>query len=467
MAAVFQPVLWMRLKAVMKTVKDRKGVRLRIAAAALATPMILFAGICVYIGVRYEISPALVGRMLVRHGVLLGVHAATMVYDPSDLKTAELGPAGNSYDRSDTGEFARIETFDFSIFKNGRLRVVEVYNPRIIHSRHHFAYQPYDEPKLHAVRQEYRLDEIVEGAATELEAMVLLRNWARSRFRRYDYQPLMDNFDALKVLQNDIRNPDRSAHRPGQIRPCKFFPLFYSQILLSMGYQVRMVRISDPESNVYDGHGMTEVWSNQFEKWITMDPDLNLHYERDGEPLNLIEVHNARYEPRPTGIEMVRGVQTAGDMDEIRQFTVEEMINQHTYIQIIDMRNDWMTNYYFQGHPMRSDQASLVWVDDNVPPVFHMNPTTRNVADFYWTLNQAEIWTARKTMDGESLAVVFSTVTPNFKHFEVTMDEGQVRVIDDGHFEWVLHEGRNSLRVRPVNQFGIKGVESRVVLFWE
>jgi len=38
-----------------------------------------------------------------------------------------------------------------------------------------------------------------------------------------------------------------------------------------------------------------------------MDTDLNLYYEKDGIPLNILEVHNERYENKPTRIKIITG----------------------------------------------------------------------------------------------------------------------------------------------------------------
>src|SRR5262249_27756983 len=220
----------------------------------------------------------------------------------------------------------------------------EVHNECIVYSRFRFQYQTYEEPRLHELRRKYRLDEVTAQATDEFGALVRLRNWTRSRFRRRDYQPFMKNFDALEVLDRNLRNDAGApSDHTKYYDPCHFFPLLYCQVLLSKGYQARLTNISQRVA-----HGMAEVWSNQYKKWIAMDVELNHHFEKDGIPLNMLEVHNELFEDKPSRVRVVRGEQTSGDPSPAvaalgREVTVEGMISYHRDLEIIAMRNDWMT----------------------------------------------------------------------------------------------------------------------------
>ena len=446
---------------------------------------ILFNLSVLTISFRFDIPYYYTSKAFLRQGVLLTLNGLTQIYDPAETKVAATGL--NGFKRGKKGEgYGRIEKYFENLKGEKGFQAIEIKNEKIIKSKYDFMYQPYGEPRLFMLRREYNLDEVVSGAKTEFEAMIRLRNWTRSQFRRKDYQPRMKKFDGLEILLRNVRNPKNEPHQRHQYRPCHFFPLLYSQVLLSMGYQSRLVRISTLAERGYDGHGMTEVWSNQFRKWITMDADLNLHYEREEIPLNLLEVHNELYRKDATSIKIIRGRQTSGDeeagqniefSDMISQgnkykeneglfvpstFNIQDMIRYHTYIQIMDMRNDWMTNHYFRGHPMRSDQATLFWKDENQPPVFHFKQETNQIADFYWTLNQTEIWAKNEKRTDGKIALAFNTFTPNFRNFEILINGFKKIKSTDPFFEWKIQPGVNRLQVRSVNQYGMPGIESWV-----
>lgn len=436
------------------------GSKWRVFALVVVTGAFIFVGSSITIGVKYDLSPVHAARLLFRNAVLSATCVFTMVYDPTTIIDASLGldAAESPFDYKD---YCRIETLFSSAMPGESYQITRIDNHKIKPIRFHFSYQTYDEPRLAILRDEFKLQDVVAAAKDEFEAMVLLRNWTRGRFRRNDFQPRMENFDALQVLKRNLRNNDGEPYKPSQYRPCHFSPLLYSQILLSMGYQPRLVRISGLASRGYDGHGMTEVWSNQFGKWITMDVDLNLHYEMDGIPLNMLEVHNERYEKGASRVRIVRGLLPSEDDDE-RQVDVEGMIRYHTYIQIVDMRNDWMTNHYFKGHPKRSDKASLFWVDKNLPHVFNLAIKTDRVDDFYWTLNQTEIFSKGGVRSGGVLKLAFKTFTPGFKQFQIVVDEAKEVLSPLPQYNWQLHPGRNSLLVRSINKYDVRGIPSSV-----
>lgn len=412
----------------------------------------------------------------------MAISGAAKIYDPVEIKVAPTGPEGKWNSRKE--EYRRADDYFERNNAEKVFQIVTTRNEKIIKSRYKFSYQPYGEPRLFALRREYKLDEIVSSAKSEFDAMVRLRNWTRSQFQRKDYQPAMKNFDGLEILKRNVRNPNNEPHQRHQYSPCEFFPMLYSQVLLSMGFQSRLVRISTLEERGYDGHGMTEVWSNQFRKWITMDADLNLHYERDGIPMNLLEVHNELYSKDSTSIKIIQGSEKSGDEEVGKKikfsdiialgnkykeneglfipsiFDIQDMIRYHTYIQIMDMRNDWMTNHYFRGHPMRSDGGTLFWKDENLPRVFHFKQETNRIEDFYWALNQTEIWAKNEKRTDGKIELAFNTFTPNFRNFEIMINGSKKIESTDPFFEWKLQPGLNRLQVRSVNQYGIPGIES-------
>ena len=137
-------------------------------------------------------------------------------------------------------------------------------------------------------------------------------------------------------------------------------------------------------------------------------------------------------------------------------------------IEIADLRNDWLTNHYFPGHPRRSELNSLVYLDPRVDfsgeVAFRnrMRPIVDKKSEMYWTLNQAEVH-VRDWVEND-LELEFETVTPNFQCFEVVVDGRELSRQDSSRYQWPLHEGTNTLVVRPVNKFGTVGIESTIAL---
>ena len=417
---------------------------------------------------RHDVSFRQAVQDLLRDELQALIAALVYLHDPCPVRAAPLGPGAEPDPASDGT--VRIEDLLARppCTSNRQVTVLQLHNERIVRSRFRFAYQPYDEPRLHELRTRYRLDQVIAPAADEFEAQVRLRNWCRSQFRRKDYQPLMEDFDALAILDRGHRNDADEPFDPRRhMDPCYFFPRLYCQVLLSMGHQARLVAKDD-----WPGHGMVEVWSNQYRKWVLMDAELNHYFEKDGVPLNLLEVHNEIFEPGPTRVKIIRGEQTSGDPTTLVHLGLwelrpEQTIPSYHHIQLTDLRNDWLTNRYFPGHPARGECSGLFYQDPRSPPWKGLNrllrPSTTSPADLYWTLNQAEVW-ARWQEQGQTLGLSFRTVTPNFAYFEVSIDGDAPLRVEGSRYEWRLHEGDNSLSVRAVNRFGVAGPPSLVRL---
>ena len=139
-----------------------------------------------------------------------------------------------------------------------------------------FGYENLLHPELEKYRKNARLDKIVEGAASEFEVMMRLLNWA------YRIPLTSDEYswnwnDVVKIekgekgmprLQNDYKGRRRDAM-------CLYSNQALIGALLSLGFQARHINI---HSEAMSGHEVTEVWSNEFNKWIYMDATRDYYY---------------------------------------------------------------------------------------------------------------------------------------------------------------------------------------------
>ena len=156
-------------------------------------------------------------------------------------------------------------------------------NPEFRYTSIPYEYEDPANPRLVALRQKYHLDEVVSGSNSELEKLVKLRHWVHSQWK---YKAPIDGWfpawDADEIL----------THKQGF---CVHFAIVYMQCAISLGYQTRYVFGGHP-GTIDSGHEVCEVWSNQFSKWILMDPEGDLHYVDptvgDNVPLSMIEAHD-------------------------------------------------------------------------------------------------------------------------------------------------------------------------------
>ena len=323
-------------------------------------------------------------------------------------------------------------------------------------------------PRTVRVREEYGLDDVVAGYATEFEAQRALQRWVRSR---WDHGWSL-GFNTVRDALDILHEADRGEHFN-----CGFYGRVFVEGARSLGWVARPLSIGVRDSafprghNVGNvGHSVPEIWSNQYRKWVLLDPDLNLHYERDGVPLSALEIHEAWLAHEAEAVTVVQGeppfTLPVGDhvglvsklMPNMDHFSEQEAA--HLCRRFVRHR---ALDYY-----ARLTVGRWTWLDRRCLPGFvsHFAPggtgvLTDNPDDLYWTVNMVRLSAQAAWADGPNLTVSLEHCMPWFDHFETRVDGG-VWQTRPATLDWPLCEGENVLEVRPVNVCGRPGLSSRL-----
>jgi hypothetical protein len=363
-------------------------------------------------------------------------------------------------------------------------RVQDLKNGRVVRSSVEFVYE--DFAKLADLRRDFELDKVVAGAATEFEAQLRLMRWAykvplgqldRYAWNYYDLLQVERDADGRIVLHDDYNKRRRDGH-------CLYCNLALIAAYLAMGYPARWVNIS--AKHTY-GHEVTEVWSNEFNKWVFMDSTRDYYiYDPDtGIPLNLVEIGHRLGEVMPGPATWEYPVQwhlpQKSMLDGVR-IAYREGDHKHSVLSEDEVEGQELL--MFKGHiqmPLRSDFASrphpLPWrlssnwggdqfycfYSEMFPRKQEYQNHTERWQDFNPTLNQAELF-LRETEEAGILRVEADTETPYLDTFLVQVDGGEWCEYAAGIFDWKLREGLNRLRVKVRNSAGVCGPESYVAV---
>ncbi|MBI3944573.1 MAG: hypothetical protein HY321_01515 [Armatimonadetes bacterium] len=367
------------------------------------------------------------------------------------------------------------------------LRVVEYDNQDIVVGKYPFLYEDPNTPELAELRENYQLERVV-GGGSEFERQVALRCWRATRFVHGIHRP-----EGMKVNRRMAWNALAylEAAEQGATFTCPVAAATYVQLCLAMGWQARLVEICQAskewippvEGNV--AHCVSEVWSNDYRKWVLMDPDGNVHYARDGVPVSALELHDAWVNHEAEAVEMVQGdppFRTDGSQQS-KTFDVKkefEIFFRHRVMDYYEEIRTTMRNNHFSRPSYGRDNGTgflpqVVWTDSSsLPMVMRTGRLRPHVfysgrrEDFEWTLNQAHI-ELESADDKDPFAITamlrvnLSTVTPWFSHFEVRLDDGEWRR-SAATFVIRLRKGVNRIQARPVNVMGIKGIVSTVAM---
>ena len=316
-----------------------------------------------------------------------------------------------------------------------------------------FSYQPAREAMLDSLASLYSLKDLAWSETGDYAVLNKTRDWLYKKFRenrgrRKEALPEVDyNFNALDILF-------RTAN--GERFWCSEFSTTLVQCLAAIGYTARYVMLNSETG----GHVLCEAWCETYGKWIMLDPYFNRIVTLEGEPLNVYEIHQLLAEPeqreRAVIVQHGRILAETGERDFylslFRNFAVR-------------MRNDWFTNRYPHWYPLSNSVMNAVeWQDGLTGDNIYYKHETGCLEELYWPLNRVRITV--QPGEGAQLNLFLETFTPNFSHFIIRSESGQAVSVQDGLFEWQLHQGSNELEISSVNQWGISGKRGILIVDW-
>ncbi len=206
-------------------------------------------------------------------------------------------------------------------------------------------------------------------------------------------------------------------------------------------------------------HTSTEIWSNQYRKWVLFDPTFAMYIEKDGVPLNAYEFRQEWFSHDASDVTFVQ------DKDRKRYRKADMPVLRGRYPGFGDLTFDpGATDVYaFIGYIPNTDvmdsgldYGRMFITKDKLcdGTVWHTRTNPANpAADPYFPIDQAAL---SLSLSGTVLRVSIKTLTPNFKTYQVRFDGGDWEPTAET-LTWAPHAGHNRMEVKAVNRFGIDG----------
>lgn len=357
-------------------------------------------------------------------------------------------------------------------------------NGKIITPSYPFSYEDLNHLDLKKYREDHKLDQIVKGARSEFEVMMRLLNWAyRVPLTSNAYSWNWNDVTVTPVIAEGSSMPQLNGpffQGRRMVEMCLYPNQALIGAFLALGYQARHINIhSEGES----GHEVTEVWSNQLNKWIYMDSTRDYYYydPETGIPFNLLEIHNllAKQMPRvetwkrPFAPEMGEEIVSklkVGQRQGNNPFPIQGGGGTHIleimgHFRIIP-RNDFLSNPLpvpvHTGDTMWGWDGFLNWYDDIFPKRDEYQRYTNRASDFYQPLNQAKVYLTETEKAGV-LKVEIDAFTPGgFESFLVSSNDGEWMSRKQNLWDWELQSGLNIIKARTKNVRGILGPVSEL-----
>ena len=355
-----------------------------------------------------------------------------------------------------------------------RVRELKTDIPVAVRPRLPFVTAAYSDESLIALRRQYPLEKVVAGGRDEWQSQLLLKEWVHQAIP--PGSPKVSYNNALDILEH-------AAH--GATFWCTHYAISYAECAAALGWQARKIGVDrkhGPEGMGSSHHGVAEVWSNQFRKWVVMDAQSNLHFEKAGIPLSAWEIRAEWLKDGGKAVDHVVGVPPkAVKTNPAITFWAHNEDETAIYFWMY-LQNRLMAAQEGAAEPERlifpqdGANAGLVWYQNGDPETrgseLHQGylrnrflPTER-IEDVYWTVGAVEA-TITGAMQG-AIQLSLDSYCPNRQGYEVSVDGVRwLPVKNEKSVEWPLKPNWNSLRLRTVGQRKVAGPETSVLMFLE
>ena len=138
--------------------------------------------------------------------------------------------------------------------------------------------------KKYAEKKGFSLSEM-----REFSAIKKALKWSSSQWKHDGMNQPPKGFRALDILKNVFDKKERYR--------CVEYGIVLSELLQSYGFITRTVALRSNDvayGGFGQGHVAMEVWSNDLEKWIFLDPQFSTYLSYDGKPLNVYEIYKLK-----------------------------------------------------------------------------------------------------------------------------------------------------------------------------
>jgi hypothetical protein len=274
----------------------------------------------------------------------------------------------------------------------------------------------------------------------------------------------------------------------GRPLTCRYFAILLGATARTKGYTTRLISVTKHGRS--REHAVCEIYVPQFSKWIVIDPDFNVAYQRQGKWLDARELHEAWQEFKQsletsgqtlreltdppgeillrTGVEVVELGPAGNRLRNTNMYGGNRTgINLELFEYVLySIRNDYLSAEYPLGHPIRTREYVLQHSkDQGPPPVAPEAYVIEDVSQLYWPVGRSQIMIEScKPGSKPEVGLRLSTWTPNFDGFEVRIDRGKWTRHFDDHLQHKLRAGENRIEVRSVNLAGLRGEISELCI---
>lgn len=314
--------------------------------------------------------------------------------------------------------------------------------------------------------------------------------WVSSRWTHDGHNPAGD-LTALDILKNASQ---------GMRYRCVEYGKVLAEVLKSFGFvsrQVYLRAIDAAYGPPGSGHVATEVWCDDLQKWIFIDPQFCIFFMHKGTYLNYYEIYKLKAQGKFSEVEFhlskgytgftALGISTAAEhISQYREFLFRyfgsigfptELSGRKITIMLLLETKD--PHLSFQGLPT----SNLLFTTKQGDFYFPVNQTSllfryQNPSESYDKMDK--LYADKVIVTGEDqynnmyqyaakpdMLIFCDNNMPWFDHYEVFLNGKSYLPDSEGYFKVSFKEGINEIRAFAVNKNGKRGSETRIKIVYD
>lgn len=163
-------------------------------------------------------------------------------------------------------------------------------------------------------------DLLINSSVCDFSHMVKVMVWVhKTLISGSDAVPVRP-FNCINILKKTLSNQIRAN--------CWMHAVVLNEILLSLGYKSKMIRCMPFDIRFTDCHCVVQVYSNQYRKWILLDPSFGSYYvNRQWNPINLREFRESII----YGETVVAALISSKKADQVMNYWIKNLFRFETY----------------------------------------------------------------------------------------------------------------------------------------
>lgn len=176
-----------------------------------------------------------------------------------------------------------------------------------------------DDETLKQLRNSYDFEkQAVQGK--EFRTMVQLMVWVEEH--------LIGNGMCIPPVSFDAKYILDMTKKEGMQSNCYMYAVVLNEVYLSMGFHSRMVRCMPIDLEFRDCHCVTEVFSEEYQKWIVFDAANRAYYiNKNLTPLNLFELRDHIIRQQTIFVPMMR----RSDSEKLMKYFTKNLIRMESF----------------------------------------------------------------------------------------------------------------------------------------